>query len=201
MDSKIFDRHQRLEAFPPAKLFYILYRRFVEHGLGVTGLWLRDKVARRLHGHSPAKLSRVIKRLYVGGQQNRRGLNKMREAGIDAVVNMREESDDAARRRAGEHYLWLPTTDDAPPTLEDLEKGAVFIEDHIQAGRGVYVHCASGVGRAPTMAAAYLVSKGMTPKEAWEKIRESRPFIRPTPPQIEVVERFARHLKDKEKTT
>ncbi len=196
MDSKTFDKHQRLEAFPPAKLFYILYRRFLEQGLGVTGLWLRDKVARRLHGHSPTKLSRVMQRLYVGGQQSRRGLRKMRETGIEAVVNMREESDDAARRRAGEHYLWLPTTDDAPPTLEDLEKGVDFIEGHVCAGRGVYVHCASGVGRAPTMAAAYLVSKqGLSPQEAWEKIRESRPFIRPTPPQIEVIERVAQRLR------
>ena len=37
------------------------------------------------------------------------------------------------------------------------------------------------------MAAAYLVHKGATAEAAWETIRRVRPFIRPTPPQIEVI--------------
>jgi protein-tyrosine phosphatase len=94
-----------------------------------------------------------------------------------------------------DHYLWLPTTDDHPPGLEDLERGATFIAGQIEAGRGVYVHCASGVGRAPTMAAAYLVSAGMSVDAAWETIRRGRPFIRPTPPQIEVIRQFEAYVK------
>jgi hypothetical protein len=41
------------------------------------------------------------------------------------------------------------------------------------------------------MAAAYLVSTGQTPGQAWSLIRENRPFINPTPPQLAVLEQFA----------
>ncbi len=198
MDEAVFERHQQLESLPPVKLLYILYRRLIEQGLGSTALWIVEKISRRLGGVSPAATSHVYPGLYVGGQQDKRGLARMREQGIDAVVNMRNESDDAERGVAPKHYLWLPTIDDAPPRIEDLERGVTFIAEHRAADRGVYVHCASGVGRAPTMAAAYLVSKGMTPEEAWTTIERARPFIRPTPPQSEVIESYARQLSKKE---
>ena len=41
------------------------------------------------------------------------------------------------------------------------------------------------------MAAAYLVSTGMAPEAAWAAIRARRPFIRPTPPQVEAVATYA----------
>ena len=41
------------------------------------------------------------------------------------------------------------------------------------------------------MAAAYLVSTGLTPDQAWALIRKTRPFVNPTPPQLAVVEQFA----------
>ena len=129
--------------------------------------------------------------LYVGGQHRRRGLERMRSWGITAIVNMREESDDAARGLALDHYLWLPIPDDSAPSPDMLRCGVEFIAAQIAAGRGVYIHCASGVGRAPLMAAAYLVSTGMSAEEAWTTIRRSRPFIRPTPPQLEALVAFA----------
>ena len=41
------------------------------------------------------------------------------------------------------------------------------------------------------MAAAYLMSTGMSVNEAWTFIRAVRPFIRPMTPQVEQLERFA----------
>ncbi len=191
LDSETFERHQRLMKFPPAQLTYIVYRRLLEQGVGPMRLWLRDKIARRMTGFSPQEISEVQPRLYVGGQHTRGGLARMLAAGIGAVVNMREESDDAEREAAPEHYLWLPTTDDHAPTPENLARGVSFITEHLATERGVYIHCASGVGRAPTMAAAYLVSTGMDPEAAWAAIRARRSFIRPTPPQIEAVAAYA----------
>ncbi len=192
MEQDVFETHSRLRACPPAHLVYIVYRRLREHGLRTTLRWIKDKILRRTRGFSPPELSQVAPDLYVGGQHTQRGLENMREAGIGAIVNLREEADDAERGVLLDAYLHLPTTDDHPPTVEDLERGAEFIAEQIEAGRGVYVHCASGVGRAPTMAAAYLVSQGMSPEEAWETIREERPFVRPAPQQVAVVEEFAR---------
>lgn len=192
MKASVFDLHERLRAFPPAQGLYILYRRLVEQGLNATWLWVKDKIVRRTRGYSVPKISKVAPHLYVGGQHKQHGLARMRDDGITAIVNMREESDDAARGLVLDHYLWLPTTDDAAPTIGDLKEGAAFIRRHIEAEEGVYVHCASGVGRAPTMAAAYLVREGATPEAAWRRIRRERPFIRPTPPQFEIIDAFAR---------
>ena len=194
MEPGVYTRHERLKSFPPAQMFYIIYRRLIEHGIYATYLWITDKILRRVKGFSPPNISEVSPGLYVGGQQTVRGLRQMRALGITATVNMREESDDAERGVTLDHDLWLPITDDAAPALDDLERGSHFIEEQLTAGRGVYVHCASGVGRAPTLAAAYLVHIGKTPEDAWSIVRGGRPFIRPTPPQIDVIETYAAHL-------
>jgi protein-tyrosine phosphatase len=118
---------------------------------------------------------------------------------------MRVEYDDQAAGIAPERYLYLPTVDDEAPSLEDLEAGAAFVAREIARGvapeigpgdapGAVYVHCSAGVGRAPTMVAAYLVRTGLSPEQAWARIRQARPFVRPTPPQIEQLERFAAWL-------
>jgi protein-tyrosine phosphatase len=194
LDPGVYFYHEKLKRFPPAQMVYIIYRRLVEHGITPTYLWITDKILRRMKGFSPPHISQVQPGLYVGGQHIRRGLKSMRALGITAVVNLREESDDAARGVALDHYLRLPITDDAAPPLDVLERGSRFIAEQLSAGRGVYVHCASGVGRAPTLAAAYLVYKGKMPEEAWSIVREGRPFIRPTPPQIEIIREYARYL-------
>lgn len=191
MEEQVFTTHQRLTGFPPAKLVYIIARRLQEQGLRPTWLWVWDKLHSLAVGVSPKSLSQVQPLLFVGGQHRRKGLPRMRAWGIEAVVNMRAESDDAARGIAPAHYLWLPTEDDAPPSPAALRRGTDFIAAQIAAGRGIYIHCAAGVGRAPLMAAAYLVTTGLPPAEAWQTIQRVRVFIRPTPPQRDMLERFA----------
>ncbi|HQE91951.1 MAG TPA: dual specificity protein phosphatase [Anaerolineae bacterium] len=193
MEQAIFEKQGRFKTFPPLELVYIVYRRLCEHGVRPTCLWVQDKVLRRTLGFSPPPISQVQTLLYVGGQHRRHGLARMRALGISAIVNLRREADDAPRGLALDHYLWLPTPDDASPTMEDLVRGVDFIAQHMAAGHGVYIHCASGVGRAPAMAAAYLVHTGMDAAQAWNAIRRTRPFIRPTPPQIAALDVFAAH--------
>ncbi|MGC9350116.1 MAG: protein-tyrosine phosphatase family protein, partial [Anaerolineae bacterium] len=192
MKASVFKIHESLRVFPPAQGAYILYRRILEQGLMPTWLWIKDKIVRRTQGFSIPELSEVAPYLYVGGQHRRQALDRMRELGITAILNLREESDDAARGLVLDAYLWLPITDDTAPSVEEFSRGVAFIEEQISQGRGVYVHCASGVGRAPTMAAAYFVSCGTEPQEAWDIIRRTRPFVRPTPPQLDIVRKFAR---------
>jgi len=136
-------------------------------------------------------VSQITPHLHVGGQYNRRGWAAMTQRGITAVIDMRIEFDDRETNIAPGSYLYLPVVDDEPPSLEQLSEGIRFLDQVMAAGGSVYVHCSAGVGRAPTMAAAYLVSIGMTPAEAWETIRIKRPFIRPKPAQVAQVERFA----------
>ena len=161
----------------------ILHWRLREQGLRVTALWLTDHALRVLTGISPPATSRIRPSLYVGGQHYRRGLRRLARLGISASLSLRREASDEARGVALERHLWLPTTDDAPPTYEQLREASAFVRDALAEGRGVYVHCLSGVGRAATAVAAYLVSTGLTPDQAWAAIREVRPFVRPSEAQ------------------
>lgn len=170
----------------------IVPARLAHQGLRTTWLWLYEKVLRILHGHSPAGTSRVGDWIYVGGQHYSRGLARMRTGGIGATLNLREEADDTAGGVALNRHLWLPTPDDGAPTLDQLREGVAFIREAVKAGQGVYIHCAQGVGRAPTMAAAYLVSEGATLSEALAKIRVIRPFITPTPVQLARLEEWVK---------
>jgi protein-tyrosine phosphatase len=170
----------------------ILSWRLGEQGLRVTFLWLKDHLLRLVTGMSPPATSRIAPNLYVGGQHYERGLERMARLGITASLSLRRGADDQARGVALEKHLWLPTTDDAAPTLEQLERASRFIGEAVAEGRGVYVHCMSGVGRAATTAAAYLISTGLTADEAWTAIRRVRPFVRPSDGQLDILREFQR---------
>jgi protein tyrosine phosphatase (PTP) superfamily phosphohydrolase (DUF442 family) len=172
------------------KALHLLRARLREQGLRTTAWWAADHAVRIVTGAPIERFSRIGPQLHVGGQYRRRGWPRLAARGITAVVNLRIEFDDAAAGIAPPRYLHLPTVDDTPPSTEDLERGAAFVSAEIARGGQVYVHCGSGIGRAATMAAAYLVTAGLTPDQAWAEIRRARPFIRPTPPQLEALRRF-----------
>jgi protein-tyrosine phosphatase len=152
-----------------------------------------DQTVRLISGAPFSRLSRVTPQLYVGGQHYKRGWRRMQRQGITAIVNMRE----AHHRHANppERYLHLPTNDNTPPSLDDLRQGAAFIAEEIARGGCVYIHCGVGVGRAPTMAAAYLITTGMSAQDAISAIQKVRPFIHPTPTQRAQLERFAAEFR------
>ena len=199
MKASVFKTHERLQACPPALFIYIVYRRLVEQGIRTSWLWVKDKLVRRIRGYSPPELSQVTDLLFVGGQHRHHGLQAMRELGIRAIVNMRQEWDDAAHGLALDAYLWLPVIDDTEPTLEQLTRGADFIHQQVEQGHGVYIHCAAGVGRAPTMAVAYLIYTGDPVERAWERVCQRRPFVRPTPPQQAITRAFAEKVRARQR--
>lgn len=165
---------------------------------GPRGLILRfvDQGMRKLTGAPYWSLSRITPHLYVGGQHKH--WSGMAKEGITAVVNMREEHfDDVAKDRGGEAHLHLPTRDNTPPTIENLNQGADFIADVIQNGGKVYVHCGVGVGRAPAMAAAYLIKyEQLTTAAALQKIRKVRPFIHLTSKQHNRLHEFEKVVRE-----
>lgn len=174
------------------KWFHLLRLHLVHRGLRYGLLWTTDLIVRLTWGVSPPRFTEITPHLHVGGQYLRWGLPILERRGITAVVNMRDEFDDREKDIAPDRYLYLPTVDNTPPSLDDLRAGTEFIHEEIQRDGRVYVHCEAGVGRAPTMAVAYLVTRGMDPDSAWELLRERRPFVRPTPTQVKQIERFAR---------
>jgi protein tyrosine phosphatase (PTP) superfamily phosphohydrolase (DUF442 family) len=174
----------------------IIWRRLREQGLWVTLQWVWGRGLSYVTGVPMLRYSRITPQLYVGPQFNARGKRHLEADGITAVVNLRTEFDDAAHGLAFPKYCYLPTIDDDSPSVEHLQKGVDFIHAEIEAGGKVYIHCKAGVGRAPTMAAAYLIAHGDSLDDALALIERTRPFIAITPPQMEALRRYEREREE-----
>jgi protein-tyrosine phosphatase len=176
------------------KNWQIVQRRIKNQGIWTTLLWAYGRGMPAVTGIPILKFSQVTPELFVGPQFRKNGLRHLHQHGIHAVVNMRIERDDRAFGLAPEKYCHLPTVDDQAPSIELLQQGIEFIDEVISSGGKVYIHCGAGVGRAPTMAAAYLISTGLSLETALEKIRRVRPFIYIMPPQMAQLVRFSSQL-------
>ena len=169
--------------------------RLRSQGVRTTALWAYARGIPKITGVPLLEYSRVTDSLYVGPQHRKNGKGALLQAGVTHIVNMRSEFDDSAHGLTlGDAppygYCHLPTVDDEPISAEHVAEGIAFIASAIEGGGKVYIHCSAGVGRAPSMAAAYLISKGYGMEDAFALIRNVRPFIRPTPKQLDALKRF-----------
>lgn len=168
-----------------AKGLKIAIRRLRTQGLRTTAIWIYARGIPYVTGKPFLSYSRITPEIYVGPQYRLGGKRLLEGEGIHYSVNMRVEFDDMEHGLALQNYCHLPTVDDTPPSMEHLQKGVAFITDAVDNGGRVYIHCSAGVGRAPTMAAAYFLSRGHTLTEAIDMITRVRPFINIMVPQME----------------
>ncbi|MCU0498962.1 MAG: dual specificity protein phosphatase family protein [Anaerolineae bacterium] len=165
------------------------------HGLKLTLLAAYDKLRRAFKRTPSRRFTQITPQIILGGQPATRAVHRLiAKRGVTGFINMRSEYDYARKFRHGDtRYLHLPTPDNEAPSLDHLCKGVDFIREEVGKGGAVYIHCWEGLGRGPTMAAAYLVSTGMDVTTALEQIRQVRPFIRPTERQLQRLAEFERH--------
>lgn len=115
-------------------------------------------------------------------------------AGIGAVIDVRAEASPARLdeyRRAGLDVLWLPVQEHAEPTAGQLAEAARWTAPRFATGERVLVQCREGIGRSATFALAILVSGGLSPLEAYTRLKERRPAAAPSSHQLEAVLGFA----------
>jgi len=118
-------------------------------------------------------------------------------SGFTAVVNLRHEYQDVFSSPLPVAYLWLPVTDFTDPTLEQLFMGSQFIDTAVRAGNKVLIHCKLGIGRSPTLAAAYLVWTGCPVDEALRIIKERSAGISQPIVDHRTLHEFASFLDEK----
>lgn len=173
--------------------------RIFRQGPVNTAIWMFVRGRLLLTGISTQRFSRITPTLFVGGQIREEGWRRLQASGVTSIVNMRREHDDRAAGISVDeaHYLHLPTIDDTPVEMADLKRGADWIAGQIAQGGVVYVHCAAGSGRAPSMGAAYLIAhQGMTTDQALSTIKARRPFIMPMPEQVARLREFEASLRE-----
>ena len=115
--------------------------------------------------------------------------------GVGAVVSLTEDAvlADGAERH-GFAYLHVPIPDGTAPEMFQVRQFITFCEQNIGQDRPVAVHCLAGIGRTGTMAACYLVHKGMRAEAAISEIRRIRPRSIETLSQEGVIYEYERNL-------
>ena len=69
-----------------------------------------------------------------------------------------------------------PVADTHAPTVDQIVQGLAWIEQHVQTGRKVYIHCAAGMGRSVTLLACwYLYTGSMNVSQVLTFVKRRRP--------------------------
>ena len=139
-------------------------------------LWLYARTQwRRVVG---LNVTRIDDLLFVGGQFRPQQWPVLRQLGIRAVLSLQAEYEDVFHGTPPDRALRLMVPDFHPPTVEQLREAVAFVAAAHADGLPVMIHCHAGVGRASLTASAYLVSRGASYADAFEKIRRARPIVR-----------------------
>jgi len=139
-----------------------------------------------------------------GGQiPYREDYKQIRELGFRIVISLVEDweymyyadmspqevLDEAARNDL--IVLRFPTRDGYAPDEETLLRICEIINNNVKQCRKVYVHCVGGLGRTPTVLAAYLVySRGLSAEDALREVMKVNPEMSITEDQYYSLKSF-----------
>ncbi|KAI7690978.1 dual specificity protein phosphatase 12 [Hortaea werneckii] len=119
-------------------------------------------------------------KLYIGGLFTLRRKEALQEAGITHVLSILRLPLDQDLFRDYHHKVVEVDDVDDENLLEHFPSCNDFIQDALDAGGGVFVHCAMGKSRSATVVCAYLMRRyGITSDQALSQIREARPLCEP----------------------
>ncbi len=94
-------------------------------------------------------------------------------------------------KRNGMIVLRFPTRDGYAPDEETLLRICEVISNNAKQCRKIYVHCVGGLGRTPTVLAAYLIySRGLSAEDALREVMKVNPEMSITEEQYYSLKSF-----------
>jgi protein-tyrosine phosphatase len=159
-----------------------------------------ERIALALHIPLPDRLnmSWVTDQLAVGGRVRPEDISALARAGITHVVDTRSEycDDEQAMRKENIELLHLPAPDTYPLTVAQLSEGAAWVDQRIQQGGRVLIHCEHGVGRSVLLTCAALTYGGMDAYSALALVQAKRWQAAPNHRQVARLKEFEAGLRE-----
>jgi hypothetical protein len=147
-----------------------------EHDLDFHGWWA-DPEGRVLGGEYPGHRDDLA--------TTRRKLALLAEAGVGTIIDLTDDDDwltpyaehvaaIAAERGIALERLSHPIPDQGVTSPEHYDRIMADIEQALDGGRKVFVHCWGGIGRTGTVVGIWHVHRGHSPEAALERIAAAR---------------------------
>ena len=125
----------------------------------------------------------------IGGSTTIEGLSKN---GITSIVDLRNEDMDnpIEIQTYSMDYLRVGLMDGGTPSEIQTKEIFVWINEKINRGNKIFVHCNLGRGRAAIIASIYLISKGMTYYDAISFVKKRRRYVYLNKKQLNFLKEF-----------
>ena len=136
--------------------------RIMLFAIGVALMLFPTTVSAQTAETELPRFQQVSERLYRGAQPRAGGVQRLRELGIDTIVNLRgsgelTRAEEAEARALGLNYFNVPLPNWGRPQ-DDRVRRILLIIAAPQNGR-VFVHCKDGVDRTGTIVALYRIGQ------------------------------------------
>jgi protein-tyrosine phosphatase len=142
--------------------------------------------------HPPVDASEVMPGLFVGSAPDAAQCAELGRRGVTYVVDLRAEVANEGHWPSNVVVRRIPVVDHQAPDPDQLVDLAREVVDALGREEVVLIHCHAGMGRAATAACAVLMEVGYGLAEAYTSVRDARPVIAPTAPQIALLQRLDR---------
>lgn len=145
----------------------------------------------------PFGYSKITKYIYIGTNkccEEKRFIKELLKEGIWADISLERERIDTPF--GVKFYLWLPTQEHKPLSVEQLLAGGCFLKSLTDQKIKTYIHCEHGHSRSLTFVASFLIlTQNMNTKEAISFVKKKRPQVHINPIQKKALEKFERLVR------
>ena len=144
----------------------------------------------RIHHHT--NMSKVYANIWIGGLEEAYNVSQTAWIQPTHILNCT----DRTRVWYGENEVKthrIPLKDDETDDTQLLLDGAAKLEEWVQEGGRVFVHCLGGISRSPSVVIAWMILyQGYTFDTAYAHIQKRRDFIRPNEHYVEFLKTLHR---------
>lgn len=135
-----------------------------------------EEVRHMEHMHTKMSYNQITDFIYAGNNLCCQTHFEMEllSKGIAADISLEGERFD--NPQGVKYFFWFPWEEDTTPSYELIDLAMKVLEDTLENGIKVYIHCKNGHGRTSTFLASYFIYKGrLSADEALKRVFEKRP--------------------------